>query len=490
MRKAEAALLLVYAVTLVLVGYHVLIDWTRNWDFNAVRLQRSFVLAAGEPIYPAEDSGPILLALYGPVGAVAYLPATLMPTPASAVLAGQALSLVFFLLPAAFLVRARPGASGEPVSRAAAAFGLVLVAALVIDLPPLEYVAFTIHVDAPAVALGVLSWAALLRARGPHETRWLVAAALLASLGVWTKLMLLPLLAALPLWALATGGWRRALRLAVVLTVVLAAVSALMVLAFGPLDRLIFNTWTIPTRHTSEHFADPAVLLRAAKRLLTQNAVAWALWLAVLAARLTRRTEDRLQDPALAYGALGLVLVPISILGLLKTGGDVNAFSYVLYPVVIGTVLSLVDGSRRSVLARRVLAGLPSCLLLAVMALQEPGFLESWRRPLRTSELPHQIAFEYARDHHGEVYFPRITLASLMGEGRAYHQLVGIIDREIAGFAPTEEHLRACLPEKMKGVAFAENGFSAEVGRLNVLGFRREERDPELPGFIVFRAGE
>lgn len=489
MKGARAALALSCAVLLVLIAYHVLIDWTRNWEYNSIRLERTFVLAAGQPIYSDASSGLILNTIYGPLGAVAYLPATLMRTPASAVLAGQVLSLVFVLLPAAVLVRRGASAGHASAGHASAFFGFLLIAALVVDLSPLEYVAFTIHVDAPALALSVLSWAAFLRARGPGETRWLVAAALFASLGVWTKLMLLPLLAALPLWALVMSGRRRALRLAVILAAVLAVVSASMVLAFGPLDRLIFNTWTVPARHATL-ITDPETMARAVRvawRLLSQNAPAWALWLGVLAVRLHRRPAGWAREPAVAYGALGLALVPFSILGLLKKGGDINAFSYTLYPVVIGTVLSLLEEAQRSVLMRRLLLGLPAFLLAAVAAFQEPEFLETWSQPFRPSELPHQIAFEYARRHPGEVYFPRLTLATMMAEGKAYHQLVGLIDRDIAGFPPTPEHLRAYLPRNMKAVAFAANGFSAEVWQLHLPELRQDEgRDPELPGFIVY----
>lgn len=467
------------AVMLVLAGWHLLVDATRTWDYNAVRLQRSFVLAAGESIYPGRDSGPILNAIYGPVGAVAYLPATVLRTPASAVLAGQALSLLIFFAPLAALLLG--GERGRP--RAPAVFGMLLFAALTVDLRPLEYVAFTVHVDAPALALALAAWSALGAA---DDTRGFLRASLFAALAVWTKLMALPLLAAMPAWALLTGGWRRALRLAACLAVVLALVSVAMVLVFGPADRLAFNMWTVPSRQTLGEIGEPGALLRGAWRLLRENVTAWALWSAVLVARLAGGAPWR-REPAVACGFVGLALAPFAVFGLLKAGGDVNALSYPAYFVLAGAVLSAVEAARRSVLVRRLLAVIPAVVMAVVLAVQEPELLDTWKRGVGAAELPHQIAYEYALRHPGEVYFPRITLASLLAEGRVYHQSVGLLDRELAGFPPSPAHLWAYLPPRLRAVAFYDNAFASEVDVLGLPELGEAARDAELPGFLVYR---
>ena len=129
---------------------------------------------------------------------------------------------------------------------------------------------------------------------------------------------------------------------------------------------------------------------------------------------------------------------------------------------------------------------IPAVVLPIVLLFQEPGTLRTLTRPFPAGELPHQIAFDYARRHPGEIYFPRMTLVHLLAEGEVYHQVIGVLDRAYAEFPLTEDHLRAHLPPEMKGIAFFENVFMSEIEYYDPLGFSRQIRDPELPGFVVW----
>lgn len=482
-----AVLLVAATLLLALAGFHVVSDAAQTWDYSVIRLQRSFVLAAGEPIYPGRDEGPILNAIYGPVGAVAYLPATLATTPATAVTVGQVLSLVFVLLPPAVIL----WRATERRRRMLSVLGVLLFAAVTLDLRPLEYIATTIHVDAPGLALALVAWTIFTGLRpsdgGRIDATGWAAAALWAALAVWTKLMLLPLLVAMPLWALLTGGWRRALRASVVLALALGVVTAAVVELFGPADRLFFNVWTVPSSHTVPQVTDFSELLRGTGRLLREGSTAWALWLIVGVARLVRGADWR-REPACVYGFLGLLLAPFSVFGLLKLGGDVNALGFSTYFVLVGAVASLVAEARDSALARRSLVVLPALVAAIVVFIQEPEALTSWRTQSDAS-LPHQVAYEYALEHPGEVYFPRITLASLLAEGRIYHQSVGLLDRQLAGASPSKEHLWAHLPENLQAIALAENGFERDIKLVGLPEFDHQTREPELPGFVVYRRG-
>ncbi len=473
-RRWEVALGLAAAVLLVLVGYHVLIDYTRSWDYNAVRLQRTFVLLAGAPIYPARDAGAILNSIYGPVGAAAYLPAAAMRSPASAVLAGQVLAALFFFLPVAVLHR-RQRRGLMPV------FAFLLFAALALDMRSLEYVAFSIHVDAPALGLAILAWGLIASGGARHDG----LASVLISLAVWTKLTLLPLLVVAPVWVFVARGRRQALQLTARLALALVLVSATMALFFGPVSDLVFNMWTLPSLQTLE--AEPAAWGRAVYRLLKENAAAWLLWAGLVVWRLARHRSSWHADPACSFGAVGLALAPLAVLAFLKPGGDINAFSYPVYFIAAGATLSLVRVARREVLARRILVIAPAAVLAIVAAVQEPEFLRTWREPLNVAELPHQIAYEYLLEHPGEIYFPRITLASLMAEGEVYHQSVGLLDRKVAGIPPSAKHLRAHVPAAMVGVAFYENGFASEIELIDLPEFSSGTYMPELPGFVVYR---
>ena len=466
---------------LAMAGYHVLIGYSETWDYNAVRLQRTFVLAAGEPLYAGRDSGAVLDMIYGPISAVAYLPATLWRTPAPAVLAGQVLSLLFVLTPVlGWLWRRRRGEIWPT------AFGGLTFAFLVIDSRPLEYAAFTVHADAPALGLGMLALAVLGTGReeSPKHLR-LAASASLAVLAVWTKLMMLPLLLALPAVLAWTSGRRTAFAWLGWLGLTGSALSALLIWIFGPLEPLLFNLWTVPARHTLGELTAGAAL-SALGRLAFEAAPVLGLWVLALVLRWTGERGEWRRDPAVSLGFVALTMLPLAILGLRKAGGDINAFAYVIYFLASGAVLSLAASARDRV-ARRVLLAAPSLLALLVLFVQEPGSLRTWREEVEFASFPHQRAYDYLRAHPGRLYFPRITLAHLLAEGVVYHQSNGIADREISGFPMTSEHLRAHIPSGLQGVAFADNGFRSIVTYLRLPEFSEPGDDPELPGFVIYR---
>jgi len=87
------------SICLFLVSLHIFRDHLARWDLSAIRLQRTFALAAGVPLYPPPGEGVAMLPLYGPVGAIAYLPAVLARSPTTALAIGQLLSLFYFFAP-------------------------------------------------------------------------------------------------------------------------------------------------------------------------------------------------------------------------------------------------------------------------------------------------------------------------------------------------------------------------------------------------------
>lgn len=482
------------AVGLILVGRHVLLDATRTWDYNVVRLQRSFVLAAGGELYPGADSGAVLNTIYGPVGALAYLPATWFQTPAAAVLAGQLLALAFVLIPPLAL-HARTIGRG-PGAGLGAVFGALLFIAFILDLRPLEYVAFTVHVDAPALALALSAWAVATGGEGAARWAWprLILAAGLAGLAVWTKLMTLPLLATLPLWGLLVGGWRAALRWSAAVALASATITGAVVAAFGPAGQVFFNVWTVPSRHTADRALELAAWLGTLGRFLHTTLEIWLVAALVLLLRWVSRRREAAprraawtRDPLRVYGLPALALLPLGLFGLLKRGGDVNALSYSVYFLTIGLTLALATEAGKTVWGRRLALGLPVWIVATLLFVQAPESLTSWRQPLDRAALPHQIAYEYARAHPGRMYFPRITLASLLAEGRIYHQSVGLLDRVLAGVPPDRDHLLAHLPPDLEGIAFDDNPFRTEMQFIELSEFSCPGSEPELPGFVVYR---
>src|SRR4051794_25531757 len=68
--------------------------------WSAAPLAPATGLRYGYALYSPPRSGPVTGWIYPPLATLAYFPATLIPDPTGAVLAGRCLSLVFFFAPA------------------------------------------------------------------------------------------------------------------------------------------------------------------------------------------------------------------------------------------------------------------------------------------------------------------------------------------------------------------------------------------------------
>ena len=82
--------------------------------YNWTRLQRTFLLAHGEKLYYPPD-GPVVLAMYGPLSALVYWPATWMCSLSSAMHTAALINSALFLLPVLWVCFGIP--SGDRRSR-------------------------------------------------------------------------------------------------------------------------------------------------------------------------------------------------------------------------------------------------------------------------------------------------------------------------------------------------------------------------------------
>lgn len=440
---------------------------SNNW--NGPRLTPSFTLVSSYHSYYGPDAGPVSGNIYGPGLAIAYLPCVICSTPESAIRWGGVLSALWLFLPALLLLRRFANAQASDAGR-----WLLLTLGfywLVTNPFWLRQVAFNVHADAPAIGLGLCACLFALRFAETSKTADLVLTALFTHSSVATKQTMLPLLVAIPAWLWLRGQRPQALKLLCVSAVVGVALWLVIALAYG-WPAVWFNLVYIPGHHpwyetvgrfswvSNVHSGHRlAVLGEAFVDYVLSNGWLWlVLLLAAIVGRkcLTLRRPD-FKSPASLLLLAGVLLVPMSLLGRVKVGGDYNAFSYSAVFLSLAAVMLLYSAITRlpSTINFSLSPSSHRLILLATVAVFALSLVNGARSLLTTERetvCREQQAFEAMRSKPETVYFPWQPLAGLMAEGKLYHFSYGVYDRWLAGRPITPEHFQAHLPAHMEAV--------------------------------------
>jgi hypothetical protein len=193
------------------------------------------------------------------------------------------------------------------------------------------------------------------------------------------------------------------------------------------------------------------------------------------------------------FAIAGLAMVPTSLLGRVKAGGGPNTLSFTTYFLLASAILilaqtSMDSSSSRSKDMRDATKLLMVVLVVMFVCIKAPAIFYFQNALQRFLTCDDQQAYEYARRHPGEAYFPQNPLASIMAEGKLYHDTSGLLDREYGGYQVSNEHFRANIPQNVRIVAY-----KIRYGRDYVLRylpeFTRKVTVDELPGWVVYTRG-
>jgi hypothetical protein len=459
---------------------------TPFWDWNAIRVYPATSLARGYRLYYGPTDGPVLGEYYGPIKALLMLPTALAGTPTGAVIIGAILGIVVLLLPV--LLIHLQGTRRRPEHKTAALLGFCFALGYMFRLEATRYNLTAVHVDSVALGLGLFSLWVLNRYGSSSREAHLGLSAALAALAVWSKLTIFPLLAAAGCYLWIAHGRRAAIKYLGYALLAGVALGLAFVLKLGSLSDMVFNVFTIVLR---EPWQQPrmSALISGAVVLLYQSTFC-LLILGVVVLYEMNRSRDvgasfRRHRCALP-GLVGLFLFPTGILGYVKVGGDVNNMFSVYY-LVVAASLALAQAAvcQDSALLKRVAAQL--LLVLSVLSTSVAALrIMDLRNLSKLSENPQQQAYAFALRHPEEVYFPWNPLSTLMADGKAYHVGYSVFDRRMAGFKPSEQHIRSYLPAHLKYIAqtapHAEDSFIMDY----LPEFNRRVELAELPGWIVY----
>ncbi|MEM8934631.1 MAG: hypothetical protein AAGE94_25780, partial [Acidobacteriota bacterium] len=382
-------------------------------------------------------------------------------------------------------------ASRRSGTTAAGLAAFALVTTVTLDLWALRYPALTVHADAPTLALGACCIASYLQR---HRRSWAIPiAALCAVLAVWSKQVAVGVAIGLVVHAVWADGWSTSKRLVGWLAFWAATIGSAFVLAFGPVDVMLYHLVTVPGAQPWNWGGGAAALWRSTTLLVSDHLVLIGLgsllpWVAVPATTSARRMSWSV--PAV----VALTSLPFAVLGRAKVAGDVNAYSHSLFFLLLAIALGLRDtlsesashaggpsAAPRQRLARLVLAVVPTVSLLAMVTTEHDRALT-----VPEHRVPYDAIARYVEARPGQVYLPRLGLVTWYVEGRLDHQAPGLSDYRAAGVPIAREHLLAGLPPTAERMLFYDNPWVEQWRLLATLDPLPLPAAPELPDCVLF----
>jgi hypothetical protein len=230
--------------------------------------------------------------------------------------------------------------------------------------------------------------------------------------------------------------------------------ASLCVSAFG-WNAVFLNLWQVPARHPwaigLKGFALVGLeFLEHASGFIVLFACLWVLDLRFRSQPSTFR-ESILARPWIVPAAAALLALPISLMGRLKVGGDINAYHSIYYLIAAIGMMA----ARLTSLENRCSVGIRiGCLSLTILGniflfFHHPGLMRT-EFLFRNSRL--EAEYRFALKHPGEVFFASDPLATLYSDRKLYHQGYGVYDRVLANFPPSSRQLREHIPARMRWV--------------------------------------
>jgi hypothetical protein len=489
--NAAVPLLLFLAGTAIYIG----VAKGQYSDWDAGRLAVSVAATQGIPVYSTLEEGSIQTTMYPPAWVLNYMPTSLGRTPTEVMVIGYLLAALFTMGPvllACWLqTRVWPYAL----------LGTCLVLYAATQSLTLEFACYLPHADAPALGFGLLSAiaakCALSTPDGRRRSIMLGLCAVAMALTVFSKQTLLTLLPAVWLWVGLTSTWSTALRL-LIWTGFAGIFGLVLSILCHPLSGLSFQLLTLPAACPWVG-GFPFNMIRVLLELLEICVPGLMLIATLFGARwVSTQKEEPLRlgrDLWPLVLLISFALTPMSVLGRVKIGGVESALSPTVYFLYVATALCIVE---HAVALKRTLSDdtrssrLAISVVLLTASFAIPWLLKSMQEIRYGLGSPannlSQQAYDYLLEHPNEnVYFPAYPLAHLMAEGKLYHFMHAIRDREVlAGFKISPEQFATHTPSEPSLVCWSTRLYQTE--RLPVKHYYAEYSERvKVPGLAKYR---
>lgn len=471
-------------------------DSTR-YIWSAGRLVPTVAWMKGYKLYSFLNEGPVFVQMYGPVSAILYLPAALAQSPTAQMLIAVVInSLVYFVPGILFLLAHRNRQARIFCTAAIVLFILVSSRVFVLNIT-----ATLVTIDAPAIGMATLAFAALAKTQATRPIRDGLMCGSLIALAAWTKWTIAPAVGAMMIYSLLLLPIRRAMVFIGSMALAGLVISGLFILWFTP--AVLLQTIVVPSRQPWQWplLTRPRAYLRAIEWIGHDSMpVGWIL-LGVILLQIRRPRLDwphirawTAENPWLMPCMAAVLVLPTSALAYVKIGGIFNNSAMCVYFALLAAASALLSGCGRSVThgdsipMRARFARIAMAILLAANCVVDSEDMKDVRRTLpgllSLHDNDHELLYRYALKYPGEVYIPDFPLSTLDAEGVLYHFGAGLDSLSWAGFAVSDENLIAGMPPNLKAIVFSKG-----APQPNMLPRMREFNQrvdiPELPGWAA-----
>ena len=457
---------------------------------NDGRLTPTFSILAGNPPYFPLDHGLVLNTCYAPLSYFYYIPCALFGHDITwTICFGSLMSLAAFMIPLVLVIR-----HGRKAGWDAVGFWLLILGGFqILGLGSLDYSAFAIHADAPAVLFSSLCVLLLAPRREGDavSARALFASAVFGVAAAWTKqtyaaVSVLPLLVAV----LDRNPWGRRLTLAAWIGLLHACLFAVFALWCGKdalLDNIVKVPKVFPTHDVGFLYSIPVAgggHLRSvvvAMHILTGKYLTpYLLGLALCSLLMlrpggVRTAEFPLQLPRLSRLCFGLAAMnlPMSASVALASGASVNSDTPFAWFFVLGIVALLAQPFSPNALAPfpgaiRVVGLVFTALAMAAFLSAAAHLPASFKTLARVRSNDEAALVQHCRTEPDAYYFPNHPLAEYLATGRLFNYMY-MVDCRSALRTPAPDDFRRHIPAKFTLIGFPP-GFCDADAMTNYLG--------------------
>jgi hypothetical protein len=489
---AQTVIFSSYLLFFILCILHIANAPVYTHDWNARRMLPSFALLGGHKLYFLSNQGPVIMGLNGPITVLAYLPAALFRNPILCVWLGSLLSSLYFFAPA-FLIITQEGRSHF---RSTNHLQFLCFGFFSLFFISLTQSAFRIHADAPGLGLSCLSVFCILTPYRRQSAKWLFLSALVAGLAFFSKMVFLPVSVGIAVFLLFTEGFRTFFRYLVYLLAIFLLLFGVAVFSFGlqevlynfllPINQLSVATETgTPTR---THVAQIKGLVREGFTFFSMCYAFLFIVLISISLNLNREIKSFFrEEPWIPVFWISVCLFPVTLLGRLKHGGEMNTYSPSLYFLILASLLALNKlfnlKLKKNETYKTAIATLALCVVLVLPQIH----YYSWpiRYLFNNADLFSKKILEKEK---GRYFFPDFPLSHFLVENQIYHSGMSLVELSKGNYAPSNEGVRRFIPKDREFIVFEDDPNSGiEIMSKYLTEYRRIPTPAQFAGWVVYQ---